>query len=252
MAMYISTTFGKIRGKFGDAVAYDRNGKQIIRRYVVPKNPRTEKQQIHRRKFAIVQSSLKVLREPISFGYGKKTDYCKAVSHAMNYAVKGFYTHQSIDYAQVQVSKGSLPKSFQTQVSIQGETLTLSWDTMFSPGKNTGDEVNVVLLSSSKGRAKLIHTGVTRSAGSISLHLPPSAPIGTFHVWIFFSNGEERSDSMYSGTVEYSIRKKRDVEWSNIVSINDQKQKELAKLEKAYHHIRGQFDSKCRDIPLVV
>lgn len=231
MATYISSTFGKINGRFGDAVAYDRNGKQIIRRYVVPKNPRTEKQQANRRKFAIVQTSLKLLREPIAFGYGKKTDYCKAVSYAINHAVKGFYTYQSIHYPEVQVSKGSLPKSFQSEVYMRGGTLTVRWDTVFVPGENTNDEVNVVLLNPSYGRAKFIRTGVTRSAGKVIIDLFPSAPKGTIHVWVFFSKEKERSDSMYAGSVEYSITEEKDQPGPDLLRIYKHKQKELAKVE---------------------
>jgi hypothetical protein len=250
MATYLSTTFGRITGRVGDVVAYGRNGKQIIRRYVVPRNPRTEKQQAQRRKFAIVQTSLRALRESIAFGYGRKTDFCKAVSHAMSHAVKGFYTHQSIDYSQVQISKGKLPRSFGAQVSLQGDSLTLSWDMMLSQD-NADDEVNVVLLNPVSRKAKLIHTGVMRGKGGVTLQLPASAPAGIFHVWMFFSHGAERSDSMYAGVVKYSVEEKRDEVWPGGIHINKQKQDELARLAEAYDDICRQSDNKCRDIPLL-
>ena len=249
MATYLSTTFGRITGRVGDVVAYGRNGKQIIRRYVVPHNPRTEKQQAQRRKFAVVQTSLRELRESIAFGYGRKTDFCKAVSYAMSHAVKGFYTHQSIDYSQVQISKGSLPVSFGAQVLLQGDSITLSWDTML-PQDHAGDEVNVVLLNSVSRRAKLIHTGVKRGKGNFTLQLPASAPTGTFHVWMFFSYGTARSDSMYAGTVNYSPGEKREIIWPDGARINNQKQNELTRLRVAYDDICHQVDNKCRDIPI--
>jgi len=249
MATFLSTTFGRITGRVGDVVAYGRNGKQIIRRYVVPHNPRTEKQQAQRRKFAVVQTSLRGLRESIAFGYGRKTDFCKAVSYAMSHAVKGFYTHQSIDYSQVQISKGPLPKSFGAQVLLQGESLTLTWDTMLSQD-HAGDEVNVVLLNPASRKAKLIHTGVKRGKGNFTLQLPASAPIGTFHVWMFFSHGTERSDSMYAGTVNYSVGEKRDMIWPDGICFNKQEHNELTRLAEAYDDICHHVENKCRDIPL--
>ena len=60
MATFKSLTFGKISGKYGDALATQSKatGKNYLRVASEPTNPRTDKQVAHRAKFGFINSVL--------------------------------------------------------------------------------------------------------------------------------------------------------------------------------------------------
>jgi len=62
MAKYTSTTFGKISGKHGTAVAAIMNGQPVLKVFTPPANPNSAGQQSQRIKFGLVASGLNPLR----------------------------------------------------------------------------------------------------------------------------------------------------------------------------------------------
>ena len=85
MAKYYSSTFGKISGKHGTAVAVIRkDGSTYLRLHVPSSNPRTEKQQAHRAKFALTSKSL-VPFNPI---FKQTIGITNGISSARSYAFK--------------------------------------------------------------------------------------------------------------------------------------------------------------------
>ena len=74
MAKYLSTTFGKISGKHGTAVAAVVNGESVLKIFTPPSDRKTTGQLAQRSKFALVFSALNPLRNIITVGFGKSGD----------------------------------------------------------------------------------------------------------------------------------------------------------------------------------
>ena len=79
-------------------------------------NPRTEKQQSQRSKFALTLSFLQAITPYVREGYRNYADRCTAFNAAMSYLLKNAVTGSgpdiSIDYAKVMVARGSLTPVF--------------------------------------------------------------------------------------------------------------------------------------------
>ena len=62
MAKFESTTFGLISGRHGTAVAAKCNGKNVLRVYSAPSDPKTPKQLAQRAKFSQFSLTLRPLK----------------------------------------------------------------------------------------------------------------------------------------------------------------------------------------------
>lgn len=97
-------------------------------------NPRTEKQQNQRSKFAVTINFAKTMTPFLRFGYkeysGQQTTFNAAVSYVLKHALKGSGTNVSIDYNKALVTRGSLMPAMDATVTVSGTRL-------FSPGPTT-------------------------------------------------------------------------------------------------------------------
>jgi hypothetical protein len=202
MSNYISTTFGRIIGKHGTAVGAIREGKAVLRIFTPPSNPNSVKQQTQRMKFGLVLSSMKPLRKAITIGFGSKRCFYQAISLALNSAVSGVFPHFTFDYSKVKVSSGLLAQGVSAKVSLlAGNLASVEWTPDVWAGGSANDMLYVVFLDSATGIAKFDLTGVTRQNGKFTVELSAAEPGSTFHVWLFFSDATQCSNSQYLGTV---------------------------------------------------
>src|ERR1017187_2700081 len=150
MASYMSTTFGVIRGKHGKVVAYQRNDKTWIKKYTKPRDPRTEKQIVQRKKFGFMLGVLQHMRDIIVFGYGEKGGYFKSASSAIKNAVVGTYPNLSIACSKVQLSSGTLHGCDKVNVSMSaGTNVSINWNTSPCEHASPDDLVHFVFLDES-------------------------------------------------------------------------------------------------------
>lgn len=97
-------------GKIGPVVVYTtKYGTEVLRKHVVPKDPKTPKQLAYRMKFTLVSSSLSPFCEIIKDGYNQKRGAYRAVlSKTLREAIEGEYPNFSIKFSKIQLTDGKL------------------------------------------------------------------------------------------------------------------------------------------------
>lgn len=203
---------GLISGKIGPYVAYvSKDGKQILRKHVIPKDPKTPKQLAYRMRFGMVNKSLSPLNKVIKKGFlNKDNAYRKAVSKALNNAVIGEYPEYKLDYSKIQVAEGKLQLPTFVSVNVDSKTklATVNWnpEPIFDtyPGRED-DRVNIVCLNESTPEAVCFHNSAKRSKGTATIDLNSKMvfsklwSIKDLHFWFYLSTYDitQNSDSLY-------------------------------------------------------
>jgi hypothetical protein len=90
-----------ISGKIGPIIAYvTKTGKQVFKKYVVPKDPRTEKQLASRMRFGLANSAASPLNKALKRSFSNQANaYRKTVSQILKNAIQGEYPDYSVDYS---------------------------------------------------------------------------------------------------------------------------------------------------------
>lgn len=197
MAKFIYPTIGLITGKVGKMVFYPSgDGRQLLREYTKPKDPRTPKQLAQRAKFGLVSSSLAPLKKFIKRGHiHDKNAYQQQVSHAIKHAVAGEYPDLYIDYSKIRIASGnlSLPRVIRLYPEPMDGTATITWhgSSVDSSLKSSGsDKLYVVCHDTDRPHeARLFQPGV-RQAEKATIALEPGWSVGATHFWVYFSNRE--------------------------------------------------------------
>jgi len=204
MAKYNSTTFGKISGKHGTAVAAVMNGKPVIKVFTPPSNPNSPGQQAQRMKFGLVATSLNPLRNIIIVGFGSKQGYNQATSVALRNAIAGTYPELSINYAKVVIASGSLPQSPNVEIAyVANSGANVSWDSETWTSGSPNDAVHIAFLNPVTQMAVYMAGQATRQNGVLTAELPATWRGATIHAWIFFTSADYQltSASQYLGTI---------------------------------------------------
>lgn len=204
MAEFLSTTFGKISGKHGTAVAAVVNGKSVIKVFNPPSNPNSPAQQTQRLKFGLVMTTLNLLRSLIYIGFGSKAGFYGAVSYALRNAVEGVYPNFSINYGKMLVSSGSLPQSPEVTVTVvAGVGVDISWDTATWNTGSSDDSVYIGFLNPDMLMPYFDEAKGTRKDGKLTVTLPEVWKGATVHGWLFFvsPDGQLSSVSQYLGAI---------------------------------------------------
>ena len=203
---------GLISGKIGPYVAYvSKDGKQILRKHVIPKDPKTPKQLAYRMRFGMVNKSLSPLNRVIKKGF-LNTDnaYRKVVSKALNNDVIGEYPEYKLDYSKIQVAEGKLQLPTFVSVNVDSNTrlATVNWnpEPIFDtyPGRED-DRVNIVCLNESTPEAVCFHNSAKCSKGIATIDLNSKMVISKLwsikdlHFWFYLSTYDitQNSDSLY-------------------------------------------------------
>lgn len=203
---------GGVSGKIGPFVVYKtKNGKQIIRSYVVPKDARSPKQLACRKRFGTVSSGLSPLKNIIRSGYQNSDDaYLNVTSKALKEAVAGEYPDYWLDYSKIQVAEGKLqlPPDIAVKVDETAGTARFSWEPQpvnnSCPG-SADDRVNIVCLNEAIPAAVNFLNSAKRSAGSATIDLKSKIGLydspdpGSLHFWVYLTSRDflQNSDSVY-------------------------------------------------------
>ena len=201
MAKYYSSTFGQISGKHGSAVAVTRkDGTTYIRIYAKPSNPRTEKQQAHRAKFALSSKALVPFNPIFKARIGVTNGISIARSYAFKNAIVGEYPNYSMDYEKLMFSFGALEKLHNASVAINEGVATLSWDFDNMYNCNADDRVNIVIFNKDANQALNIDDVALRSDKQTKIDIHDSWSGSDLYFWAYVMNGDKISDSVFVTT----------------------------------------------------
>jgi len=201
MSKFESSTFGKISGRHGTAVAMKSKstGENYLRLYAVPSNPKTAKQEAQRAKFGMVNSQLSCMRKLFKITFGSKECIHEAVSLAFKTAIIGTYPDFSIDYTKLIMSMGGVNGTGQVTVSkTTGTTAKVDWDTTVGSESTANDVANLIFFNPT-AKIALLSSDVIRSAGTDQVDLPTIWTGAEIHCWIFFRN----PDTLLTSTSQY-------------------------------------------------
>jgi len=206
MATFKSSTFGKISGRYGDALATTSKatGKNYLRVASVPTNPRTEKQIVHRAKFGFSNSALRAFYPIYKVTFGGNQGIRYAINRAFKEAIVGEYPNFTIDYTQLIFTEGALYKTEVASVAKSDETnLIVEWDATILAGSHDNDLVNFILYNENSNQALMMPNVAQRSEASTTITLPTIWKGATIHCWMNFitANKSINSDSQYIDSV---------------------------------------------------
>lgn len=206
MSEFISSTFGKISGRHGTAVAMKSKatGKTYLRLHAVPSDPKTEKQIAQRAKFGFVNQEMNCMRNLFKFTFGGNQGVSTGVSLAFK-ALEGEYPDFSINYSKLIISLGNVNTSGLLNVTkLAGTTLKFEWDTTIGFQGDDNDLVSIVLLNAETKIGQIYQNNIKRIEGSTEIILPEVWLGQQVHSWIFFStpNGNSNSNSQYIDLVQ--------------------------------------------------
>lgn len=219
-----------LSGKIGPIIAYvTKSGKQVFKRYTVPKDPKTPKQIASRMRFGLANSAASPLNEAIKRGFiNRHNAYRKTVSDVLKYAIMGEYPNYSVDYSKIKIAEGELQRLAGVAMTIEevSATVTFSWDPQLIGSSNSGhsdDQVNIVCLNEEIQKAKSYVNRAKRSDGKAIIDLNKLIGINTacnitnssdnnispynsvgnnteaLHFWLYFTSPDQKqnSDSVY-------------------------------------------------------
>ena len=205
----------RLSGKIGPIVAYTtKYGTEVIRKHVIPKDPKTPKQLAYRMKFTLVNSSLSPFSKIIKDGYIQKHNaYRGVVSQVLREAIEGEYPNFSINFSKIQLTEGKLKLPSKIDASIQNNSLIITWNpqTKGQPVLNRSDDrVNIICFDQITKKVFVKYSAASRGDGEVSIDInkllkqeSESQAINTddLHFWLYLSSRDWK-DNSGSGYIE--------------------------------------------------
>lgn len=200
MAKYSQATFGHILGTVNNAVGSKWRGVNYLRNIAKKssKGPSVDQLAVQA-KLVLAANQLARIKTVLNLGFNDKklnkiTGYNAAVREFINNAITGVYPDFSVDYAKIQLSKGSLNQLKQVTMIPSGNLLEFTWmsraDIMLG---NSDDEV-LVLLYNSTADEYMTNMTAKRDDGVLLLELADT--IGdNLEVWLFCVSKDRKSVS---------------------------------------------------------
>lgn len=194
--------FNKLRlsGRVGPVVVYTtKYGTEVIRKHVIPKDPKTPKQLAYRMKFTLVSSCIAPFSNIIKNGYGQKSGaYRTVLSNALRESIEGEYPNFSINYSKIQLTDGKLNLPSNIDASIQNNSLILTWDPQtkgHSARNRSDDRVNIICFDESKKEVSVKYNVAKRGDGVANIEINTE----NMHFWIYLRSrdGKDNSGSEY-------------------------------------------------------
>ena len=203
----------RLSGRVGPVVAYTtKYGTEVLRKHVIPKDPKTPKQLAYRMKFTLVSSSLSPFCEIIKDGYNQKRGAYRAVlSKTLREAIEGEYPNFSINFSKIQLTDGKLKLPSKIDASIQSNSLIINWNPQAEgqPALNRSDDMlNVICFDESKNKVFVKYSAARRGEGEVIIDInkilkqegsSEAINVEDLHFWVYFSSryGEDKSGSWY-------------------------------------------------------
>lgn len=186
MAQFKSTTFGKISGKHGTAVAAVRkDGTCILKVYRVASNPNTAGQKSQRGKFGFVMKELNCMRKLFTATFGGQYGINKAVAIAMKNAVQGEFPDFVLDYNHVQISEKLISQQIHFEITTPEQSIIrISWIPELCPDDILTSMVSVVVLNPLTKHTLINEDVAAVKDGCVQINLPKSFADTQLHYWL--------------------------------------------------------------------
>ena len=200
MAKFYSSTFGAISGKHGNAVAVTRkDGTTYIRIYTKPSNPKTDKQQAHRAKFALSSKALVPFNPIFKDTIGITNGISTARSYAFKNAIVGEYPNLSVDYEKLIFSFGPLAKLHNASATSNKGIVTINWDFQKMYNCTSDDRVSLVVFNKERNQAIHIKDVALRSEKISKIDIQDAWADSELYFWAYVTSGDKISDSVFVG-----------------------------------------------------
>ena len=214
--MAIRNDDGSFSGRMGDYVYYKRNGKNLVRKYVKPKDPKTDKQKENRAKLTCANHFFSSFTNVIKIGY-QGSEHSSGFFEAIQYHIKNALQKVSTEInnddpvyeivlSKVKLSRGLIESPVITEITRSGQQIFLKWQNNLGSKYNRhNDSLAIVAYSPGHKVFTDFHVG-ERFEGSESIYLPGDF-IGDVGLWVFYWNGQKKvspseknvSDSVWVG-----------------------------------------------------
>jgi len=210
--------YGPLIGKLGNVVNYIWRGMNVNR--IVPHKttkPASLKQKASRKQFTMAQKFVAPIGAFVGLSFhpetkGKpKIPQNAASSLFRKHAIKGEYPDYWVDYSQVIMSKGDLPKPKNAAVTREGNLLTFTWEV--DPNlsyKRNSDQVMLMAYLPDTMEASFIAGGLSRTTGTAVLEFSPELrpeewrkrdTIVETYIAFISNDRQQVSDSVYTGQI---------------------------------------------------
>lgn len=208
MAIFSSTTFGLMSGKFGTAIATSRNGKNFLRPYNPDSYGKVSSvaQLAHRKKFAVVMSELNMFRAVINKGFTNRDAFRRIAGYMLKNGVSGTYPEFEFQYDKLQLTGGRL-QSVESAGVIKDEMsneIQMDWDTTIGLQTDEGaltDKVNLIFFNEETKLCIIKEEVCDREVGSCSEVMPEVWAGAKIHCWLYLTSEDGlMSNSKYIGS----------------------------------------------------
>lgn len=199
MAQFKSTTFGKISGQYGEALATKSKstGKNYLRVASVPTDPRTPKQLEVRGKFGFINHVMRSFQPVFKITFGGNPGVRQGINIAYKNAILGQHPVYTLDYPKLVFTDGAL---YQTNQVAAEKTLAtnvkIDWNYSKMAGNNPEDQANIICFNEDANQAVLDVAVASRDAATFTVELPEMWVDGNIYCWIYFSSPDGTMNSV--------------------------------------------------------
>lgn len=209
MAKVTESPFGILNGKVGQVVGFTWKGIPVIRVLSKISNPRTDKQETQRQKWAVTMRFLQPLSGFLEVGFREYAVGMTGINAAMQYNIKnaltGTYPNIAIDYPNARVAQGTLASALnQVASSTVAGTVKFDWEDNSSELKaSTKDKTLLVIYNPSQNQAVTVNELAERADGTQTVTVPNSFSGDLVQCYMAFitEDGQTVSNSAFAGAV---------------------------------------------------
>lgn len=201
---------GFFKGKLGNAVSYQLNGKNVVKSLpskTVKNKIGTAKQNVNRSKFTKMQHFLHPILPFIRIGFNLEGHAKQMSAHnvAKSYnMLNAFNSEGEIDYSKVLVSFGNLAGAVDVEVEKDDAGLHFSWKNNTEVDvARSDDQVMLLAYSPEDEKVQILPSGARRKAGHETLSMDKLKNVKEVHTWIAFISDDRQkiSKSTYTGKI---------------------------------------------------
>jgi hypothetical protein len=204
MAQLTPGPWGELKGKLGNLVVAKRNGKTIVQTKAIRIGKSSPAQLYQQSKFTAAVDFYRPISElvMVTFAKPKATNGAAlARGNFLQNAISGEAPNLVIDYSKVKIAKGTLPLPLNPAASIEGTTITFTWDdnSIMASAQPSDAAVLVLHCPATKGSIAILDAA-RRGNGTATVNANVFAG-QEVHTWLAFLRADKKkaSDSIYIG-----------------------------------------------------
>lgn len=209
MAKYIPGQLGRIEGKLGELVLYQRRGIPVVKRRPGKRRLKASASQLlQQEKFSLATRFFSQVKEAVSLGYRERKTSMTVQNRAMGNFLRNTGQHTNGDvrmnYAGVIMADGELDGLYESQAaSLESNTIQITWleQRYLRSGVSGEDQICLLFYNQEKEIFYLKESAGKRTDCKLSLQLPEFMSDLDFHLWVFVISGigKDVSSSLYMG-----------------------------------------------------